>query len=481
MPLRVSLAILVVLLAAGVIACGGGTNKAGGTSPKATRPTVLELASADATRRDLGEFLDAVTLLSRGRLQIHVTPDVHKDDVDYDQRLIGDVRAGRHQMAKVGVRAFDLEGVTSFRPLAAPLVVDSYELEKRVLESPLANRMLGGVQRLGLVGVGLLPGDLRRPFGLRHPLVRPADFAGLRFGTRPSALGADTVRALGAEPVAWVKSGHLRGLDALDLDSVATAGNEYVWHRAAITTNLALWPRAQAIVINRHAYDGLSAHDREVLRLAAATAIDPGVERLTGEDTDALSYLCAQGVRLVRAGAADRAAMRRALAPVIAGLRRDGENRSALEQIAALADGVEQAAPETPRCSGPPPAHPPAPADRALVGSWQANVTRHRYFAAHPLPLEEDKLNWGPQTLQLKPDGRFSYINQRFPTKLAGFGVYDVNGQELDFHAAGSSEQGGGETWRMRWNLYRGVLTLRRVGSGRSPTALIATAWHSAR
>src|SRR5690349_6716087 len=112
MPLRPLLAILGALLAVGVSACGGGTNKAGGTSPQATRTTVLELASADPHRRDVGEFLDAVSLLSRGRLQVHVTSDVHKDDINYDQRLIGDVRAGRYQMAKVGVRAFDLEGVT---------------------------------------------------------------------------------------------------------------------------------------------------------------------------------------------------------------------------------------------------------------------------------------------------------------------------------------------------------------------------------
>jgi len=480
MPLRPLLAILGAVLAAGVSACGGGTNKAGGTSPQATRTTVLELATADPYRRDVEEFIDAVRLLSRGRLRIHVNPDVHKDEVNYDQRLIGDVRAGRFQMATVGVRAFDLEGVTSFRPLVAPLVVNSYELEAAVLESPLADRMLAGVHRLGLAGVGLVPGDLRRPLGLKHPLLRPADFAGLRFGTRPSALGADTLRALGAEPVGWVKSGHLRGLDALDLDLVATAGNEHARPGSAITTNLVLWPRAQAIVMSRHAYDELPAHDRDVLRLAASTAISPAVERLTGDDADALRYLCAHGVRLVRASAADRAAIERAVAPVMARLRGDDENRRTLAQISALAGRTARAATET-SCGAPPQARAPAPADRDLVGSWQANVTRRRYFAAHPLSTEEDQLNWGPLTLQLKPDGRFAYTNQRFPNQLAGFGAYTIDGQELDFHAAGTYEQGAGQTWRTRWNLYRDVLTLRRIGPRESPTALIATAWRRTR
>src|SRR3954447_4988051 len=117
---------LVVLLAAGLTGCGHHTDKAGGTPAGTTRTTVLELANPDPSQRDLGEFVDAVDRLSGGRLRIHVISRVHMDDVHYDQRLIADVRAGRFAMAKVGVRAFDLVGVTSFRPLVAPLVVTSY-------------------------------------------------------------------------------------------------------------------------------------------------------------------------------------------------------------------------------------------------------------------------------------------------------------------------------------------------------------------
>ena len=52
-------------------------------------------------------------------------------------------------------------GVTSFQALLAPFLVDSLELERRVLESPLATRMLEGVEQAGVVGIALLAGPLR--------------------------------------------------------------------------------------------------------------------------------------------------------------------------------------------------------------------------------------------------------------------------------------------------------------------------------
>ena len=54
--------------------------------------------------------------------------------------------------------------------MLAPFLVDSLELERRVLESPLATRMLEGVEHAGLVGIALLPGPLRSPFGISHLL-----------------------------------------------------------------------------------------------------------------------------------------------------------------------------------------------------------------------------------------------------------------------------------------------------------------------
>ena len=62
---------------------------------------------------------------------------------------------GRRDSASVGARVWDTMGVTSLRALVAPFLVDSLALERRVLESPLAAKMLAGLDRAGVVGLAL--------------------------------------------------------------------------------------------------------------------------------------------------------------------------------------------------------------------------------------------------------------------------------------------------------------------------------------
>ena len=137
--------------------------------------------------------------------------------LDYERRLVEKVRAGEADLVSVGARAWDRLGVTSFQPLVAPFLVDSVALERRVLESPLVGRMLEGVGRLDLVGLAVLPGPLRRPFGLSGPFVAPRDYAGATFGIRYGGIARDAIEALGATAKGY-RIGSLAGLDGAELD-----------------------------------------------------------------------------------------------------------------------------------------------------------------------------------------------------------------------------------------------------------------------
>jgi hypothetical protein len=64
-------------------------------------------------------FAAAVRRLSGGSLRIVVVNGWRDHQVDYEQGTIGDVRAGRTQLAIVGVRVWDRLGVNSFRALVA--------------------------------------------------------------------------------------------------------------------------------------------------------------------------------------------------------------------------------------------------------------------------------------------------------------------------------------------------------------------------
>lgn len=108
-----------------------------------------------------------------GRLRIEFKPAWRPGDPDAERGTIEDVKAGKADMAWVGARVFDRLEVTSFQALLAPLLVDSYELEGRVFESGIPTNMLEGVEELGVVGIGVLPGPMRMLLGVSHPFLQP--------------------------------------------------------------------------------------------------------------------------------------------------------------------------------------------------------------------------------------------------------------------------------------------------------------------
>ena len=116
--------------------------------------------------------------------------------VDYEPRTIEDVRDGKVDLAKVSARAFDLVGVNSLQPLVAPFAVDSYALERRVLQQRLPPReCCAAWSKSTSLASRLLPGDLRKPLGFTRRLVEAADYRGATIGPAfPSLAGAPSGR-----------------------------------------------------------------------------------------------------------------------------------------------------------------------------------------------------------------------------------------------------------------------------------------------
>ena len=128
----------------------------------------------------------------------------------YETGVIADVKAGMADLAWVGSRAFDSAGVASLNALHAPLLIDSYPLEREALESRLVSEMLRGLGPVGVVGLGILPGPLRKPLGVAR-LVGPRDYAGKTLALQRSPIAEQTLRALGARGAEIASGGLDRG------------------------------------------------------------------------------------------------------------------------------------------------------------------------------------------------------------------------------------------------------------------------------
>jgi TRAP-type C4-dicarboxylate transport system substrate-binding protein len=466
LPLR--LACSTALLAAIAAGCGGSPGDKSGAAAR-EKVTVLELANHDNGPRDVGDFVAAARRLSHGTLDIRIRSGVREEEVDYERAIVDDVRRGRYALGKVGARAWDLVGVDSFAPLVAPFAITSLEQQERVLRSPLAREMLAGVERLGLRGVAILPGDLRYPVGVSRDALAPADFRDAVVGIRPSGVADATFAALGGRAQPVVAGAAYTGLDIVEQDVETLAGAAGLVDARSITANLPLWPRAQTIVMGKAAYEALSDEQRDALARAAVEAIGPATRTIADLDAGALGELCGRdGFQLLEAAPEDVAELRRTAAPVVADLGQDAAGAAAVDAIDAMRAGVD-----TLRCADPPEPAPVEAAATPVDATWKADVTRKAYFAADPGDdLNED--NIGPLTLVLRR-GQFTIQNARFPGYVTR-GSYAVRGDRLVMDPDG--EPG---TWHYRWSRYRGTLRLRRDAPTDMPTNLRAVPWTEVR
>src|SRR5215207_9523036 len=271
---RIRLATLVLAgtAALAVAACPGGgdaEDKAGGSH----EPLVLLLANTNGQldfTPALVDFVDRVEELSGGDLRIEAVDEWGNFASDAEQRVVKDVSDGETDLGWVGTRVFDTLGVKDFQALTAPMLVDSYALEGAVIESGITEQMMQGLADLGVAGLGVLPDGLRKPIGVTGPILGPADWQGITFGTLRSHGQAGAIGALGATPAQVHREEREEGLEHGTIQGFETS----IWsHRhdpelavlaPYVTSNVTLWPQMDVLLANPARLEALTGEQREV-------------------------------------------------------------------------------------------------------------------------------------------------------------------------------------------------------------------------
>jgi TRAP-type C4-dicarboxylate transport system substrate-binding protein len=438
---RVGLLILLVAAALGAAGCTAGAHgpdKAGGGA----EPTVLHLADTSGDLRfqpTVQEFADRVNELSNGSLRIESVDRWGNFADDAETQVVRAVADGDVDLGWVGTRVFDTMGVNSFQALSAPMLVDSYALEEAVIRARITDRMLKGVRRLGVAGVAVLPDVLRKPIAAGRPIVRLADWRGLRFATLPSEVQAAAIRALGAVPAQVFGKGRQQGLD----DGTISGFEMGIWlyessssatvRRKApyVTSNVDLWPQMDAVIANPSRLASLTDEQRGWLDEAAKqAATDSAV--LIAADTKAVRDSCAGGSRFAEASPADVARIRAAFAPVYEVLERDRRTKAYMQEIRALKHATRGEGPPgvPPGCTGKAPTQPTSGISTAgskLDGTYRWIISRGDAAKANQVDPEDVY----PQvtTIRLK-DGRLQ--GGCFGSQG---GTYLVQGNQITFHS----------------------------------------------
>jgi TRAP-type C4-dicarboxylate transport system substrate-binding protein len=338
------------------LAATAGTSFAG--PPQKTGSTVtLTLAATEGRGRPSTEIAEAfagrVKALSKGALVVKIAYQSGRSQGDetpvgvQEANLLELVRAGKVQLAIVPTRAFDAAGVTSFQALQAPFVITTEAAMDRATDGTIAEQLQSGLSRLGLIGLGLAPEGLRRPFGFEHALVSPADYGGIRFRAIKSKTLWMLIRSLGATPVdingkamnQAVANGAVQGADA----TLALAANDALPQPGFTAGNVVFFPKIDALVGNAATLNGLSSDQSSVLAQAAAEARTWAVATLT--EKNGRDAYCKAGGTIVTAPASAIAALRSETAPVLTALRADPLTRTLIAELGSSSPSGSGVAP----------------------------------------------------------------------------------------------------------------------------------------
>jgi TRAP-type C4-dicarboxylate transport system substrate-binding protein len=426
-------------------------DRAGGTADR--EPVVLTLAQPNGEPPDqLVAWADEVDRRTGGTLQIEFANAWRIGEADYEQGTLEDVKAGEVDLGWVGARALDRVGVTSFQALLAPLLVDSYDLQDMVFQEGIPQQMLEGLKTADLVGVGVLPGPMRKILGVSGPLQSPADFEGKVIGLQDSALSDATLQALGATPKPAPSSAALDGMDGYEQQLSSIAGNGYGAEADSVTSNVNLWPRPLVIVAGTKVFASLRGEQQAALREGVDVAIPDALEGSRAEDDAAVSALCQQDVTLATASDDDLGRVRTALDPVYADLEADPQTAEYLSAISDLKDQVA-ARPEAPTCEST-----TASAAQFPEGTFDMVLTQEEAIAGC---VEDDADKGDVYYTMVVGDGAITMTLRQgspsAPELPAWSGTYDVYRDKIEFSAMPTSA---------RWEFDGERLTFSEIDGG---------------
>ncbi len=376
-----------------LVGCAAPAEDDDASEEPTSEPRTLRLGNVTAHNgqpmADVAAFIEQVSAVSNGALEIEFVwtqapdSDLATETPEVERALVTAVAEGNLDLGITGARVFATLGVESMEFLNAPMLIDSYALQRAVLESDITDGVLDDLDEAGVAGLGLLPGVLRRPMSATKPLTTPKAWEGVRIHVFDSVLGAEAVAALGATPVIAGPEDRDQGLAD---GSIQAVENTLSFHTGIqrstpyVPLNLVLWPNPAALVANPDVADSLSEQEIDWLSEAAA-----GVAAISPDDLDPgaaaanLEHNCSVGARYAVATKKQLAAMEAAFEPVYADLARDAETRDRMDQVRDLKETVEaEAAPEVPTDCADDGAKPDPKGDDpgALSGTFESRVWR---------------------------------------------------------------------------------------------------------
>ena len=364
-----------------------------------------------------------------------------------------------------------MSACTSFDALHAPLLIDSYPLERKVLESPLAARDARRA-RAGSASSASASSPARcasRSASRRScdPRTTAARRSRSRAHRSPSRRCARSARALRRSRPAATSG----PTTAVEQQVGAIAGNEY--DKLATRLDRQREPVAapgRAVRRQRGVRRAQRPPARRLAGRRARRAPATASAQEQADDEEGAAILCRRGAKFLTAGDADLVALRRAVQPVYEWLERDTQTKAAIGEILAM-----RSRPRTPGRSrllraraGAGRVHSGprrSTASTARTSRSSNSAARRATTRARATRATSGTSAWSCTTVTL-------HASPARPTASTRRATSRCDGDVLTFLGRNEARP----DFSYKWNLYRGVLTLRKTGEGPTSSRCIRLA-----
>ena len=289
--------------------------------------------------RAASRFKALVEERSGGRIGVQIFPNAQLyGDADEMQAL----QMGAVDLVAPSLSKFGRIGLPEFELFDLPFLFDDLNAVRRITLGPLGQRLLQGLQRQGLVGLGYFDNGFKQ-MSANRALLAPKDFVGLRMRVQASRVIADQMRALGARPLTLAFSetrqalatGVVNGTEN-PVSNFWTQGMHLVQSDLSLTNHGYL---GYAVVTNQRLWRYLAADDRQLIDSAMQEALADARQMADAQNDAALAALrLSNTTRIHNLSEPQRAVLRQAVQPV----QRALAQRIGPDWLQALRDAMRQ-------------------------------------------------------------------------------------------------------------------------------------------
>lgn len=262
-------------------------------------------------------FKTLVEQRSAGRMAVEVYPG---SSLYGDRDEMQALQAGAVEMLAPSLSKFGRVGFPEFEIFDLPYLFDSLQDVHRITEGPLGERLLKGLERNGMVGLGFLDNGFKH-MSANRPLLSTDDFLGLRMRVQTSRVIAAQMRALGALPVPLPFGATRQALARRVVDGTENPlSNFWTQGMHRVQSDLTLTGHAYlgyAVVTGQRFWRSLAPNDQRLLQQAMTDALMYGNQIADGQNNKALQALRQAGTTAVHEPSAiQRQLLREATQPV---------------------------------------------------------------------------------------------------------------------------------------------------------------------